>query len=46
MRPLFAVVADGLPISLKAFFEHRVFQLNEVERDEMRRPGREGLINS
>lgn len=37
MRPVLAVVADGLPISLKALREQVIeqFQLSEVERHEM-----------
>ncbi|MGF7114661.1 restriction system protein [Pseudomonas laurylsulfatiphila] len=48
MRPVLAVVADGLPISLKALREQVIeqFQLSEVERHEMLPSGRQTVINN
>lgn len=48
MRPALAMVADGLPISLKALREQvtEQFQLSEVERHEMLPSGRQTVINN
>jgi restriction system protein len=48
MRPVLAVVADGLPISLKALREQVIeqFQLSEDERHEMLPSGRQTVINN
>jgi len=48
MRPVLAVVADGLPISLKVLREQVIeqFQLSEVERHEMLPSGRQTVINN
>lgn len=48
MRPALSVVADGLPISLKALREKVIeqFQLSDVERHEMLPSGRQTVINN
>lgn len=48
MRPVLAVVGDGLPISLKALRERvtEQFQLTEVERHEMLPSGQQTVINN
>lgn len=48
MRPVLAVVADGLPISLKALREQvtEQFQLTDVERHEMLPSGQQTVINN
>jgi restriction system protein len=48
MRPVLAVVADGLPISLKALREQVIeqFHLSEVERHDMLPSGRQTVINN
>ncbi|MBV7477175.1 restriction endonuclease [Pseudomonas sp. PDM31] len=48
MRPVLAVVADGLPITLKALREQVIeqFQLSEDERHEMLPSGRQTVINN
>lgn len=48
MRPVLAMVADGLPISLKVLREQvtEQFQLSEVERHEMLPSGQQTVINN
>lgn len=48
MRPVLATVSDGLPLSLKALREQviELFQLSEVERNEMLPSGRQTVINN
>jgi len=48
MRPVLAMVADGLPVSLKALREQvtEQFQLSDVERHEMLPSGQQTVINN
>jgi restriction system protein len=48
MRPVLSMVADGLPVSLKALREQvtEQFQLSDVERHEMLPSGQQTVINN